>query len=204
MSKAPVGIEFLETMSGGFALGATDPELGAIKGRLEGSSFTNDNKIVIADLDAFLANDDHPAELGVNLDFTPFGDGIASAPGVFNLFKPGGEHGVKLMVYRFGFTFDSQPYYFEGKKYIHDGSSVVKLWHESTHLYSRLFRGQDDSGEIAGAGVLSIGVRGVYNLVKSMKVTNASSRVQEVEALGRFGEFFFGELWDAYKSHLGL
>lgn len=204
MSEGPVGIEFLEVMSGGFALGATDPELGALQGTLKGTSYTNHNQIVIPNLDRFLDNPNHASALQVTLDFTPFGDGIVAEPGVFNLFKPSPDEDVKMMVYRYGFTHEGEEYYFEGKKYIHDGSSIIKLFYETTHLYSRLYRGTDTSGEVAGAGVLSIGVRGAIDLVKSMKVLNASSKAEELEALAKFGKFFFGELWDSYQSFLAV
>lgn len=201
MEKQSVGMEFCETMAGGFALGEVDPRRGKRQGTLQGTALSIHNEIAITDLDRFYQDPEHAATLGGSLDFTPFGDKIPIKSGKFNLFKMSGEDRVKLMVYSFGFEWDGSPYFFEGKKFIHEGSSILKLWKETTHLYALLYRGSDQTGSVVGAGVLDIGIREIIDLVRSMRVTGATSAVQRADALAHFGKFFFGELWDTYRGH---
>lgn len=203
MTQEALGIQFQETLSGGFALGTSDPERGLIEGKLTGCAMSIHNVITIEDLSAFYAHPDHPAELAATVDFMPFGQAIPTQPGSFHLFKPSESHQVKLMIYRFAFEWQQQPYFFEGKKFIHDGSSILKLWEESTTLYSRLYRGTDESGVVAGAGVLQISVLGVVDLIRSIQVTGTESKVKATEVKAQFGKFFLGELWNTYRSHSG-
>src|SRR5215216_893527 len=116
MSSQTVGIAFREVMSGGFALGATDPAEGEQKGRAEGSEMTMHASIMIDDVDRFIAEPEHPGGLTGSIDFTPFGAGIAAPTGVFNLFNPTDDPKLKLMVYELGFQHDGKSYYVAGQK----------------------------------------------------------------------------------------
>ena len=73
------GITFRETMTGGFALGTADPETGA-KSRDELSMHAT---IAIHDIDAFIKDPQHKAQLTGKIDFKPMGMGMAADRGVF-------------------------------------------------------------------------------------------------------------------------
>ncbi len=199
-SDKTVGISFREVMSGGFALGETDPAAGKTKGRQEGTELTLHGSIRIDDIDRFIAEPDHAGELSGAIDFTPFGDGLASTSGVFNLFRPTDDPKLKLMVYEMGFSHAGKAYYFAGQKNVRD-DELFDLWRDTTTLYSTLHEGTDKSGPTIGAGVLTLGVRQLIDLIRTLEAPGSSSFGEKADALARFGRFFLGELWDTYVKH---
>jgi hypothetical protein len=201
MSAAPIGISFRETMQGGFDLGPTDPAAGEKQGQRAGSRMAMHAAIAIDDLHAFIADPNHLGGLSGTLDLTPFGDGIPSTKGVFNLFNPTGDPKLKLMVYELGFDHGGQPFYLAGRKEVRQ-DPITDLWKATTTLYCQLHEGADKSGPVAGAGILSLGVSDLLDLMKTVKVTGATSPAEMAEALARFGSFFLGELWDTYVKHI--
>jgi cholesterol oxidase len=200
LSSQTVGISFREVMSGGFALGATDPADGEKRGRAEGSEMTMHGAIDIQDLDRFLAEADHPGALTGTLDFTPFGDGLAATSGIFNLFSPTGDPKLKLMVYEMGIQHGGKDYYLAGQKDVRQ-DPIFDLWKATTTLYSTLHEGTDKSGPVVGAGILTLGVKQLIQLMATMKAPGATSFTETSEAMAKFGRFFLGELWDTYVRH---
>lgn len=200
MNKTPVGLTFQETMAGGFVLGATDPAEGLNEGELRGSILTMRCTVDIPDLDAFVNDPEHKAALRAVLDIPAFGTAIDAPQGTLYLFKPSDEPGVKLLHYQLGFSFGEQPYFLEGKKFIRDGSSPRALWDQNRTLYTRLHAGEDSTGPIAGAGILSIDLQRVLDLAASMRAINASSPVRKVEAFAQFGKLVLNELWETCRG----
>lgn len=201
MADVPIGITFSETMAGAFALGATDPEEGRKLGRKEGTELALHANVAIDDLDRFIADPQHLGSLTGSVDFTPWGEGLKGSRGVFNLFQPSGEKDLKYMVYELAFAHQGTSYYLAGKKLVHDDPGL-DLWSDTTTLYTQLHQGDDASGPVVGAGILTLGVGDLIRLVSTMRVTNAGV-VDKLAALSKFGRFFLGELWDTYVGHLG-
>jgi hypothetical protein len=200
MSTQPIGFTFDETMSGGFALGETDPQAGKSRGQLDGSELAMHATVTIEDLDAFIADPKHLGGLAGTLDFTPFGSGIPAPTGVFNLFSPTADATLKLMVYELAFEHDGKGYYMAGRKEVRD-AAPMQLWKATTTLYTQLHEGTDKEGPVVGAGVISLGVKELMALVSTMRVTNAPSHTQEAATIMKFGQFFMGDLWDTYVKH---
>lgn len=200
MSKQPVGLTFQETMTGGFALGASDPDAGHDEGMQRGSMLTMRGTIDIDDVDRFAMDRTYPASLRANLDITALGTLVDAHTGTFHLFTLGDEPGVRLMIYRLRFVFGEQAYFLEGKKYIRDGASVRDLWDQTRTLYTRLHAGEDSRGPVAGAGILSIDSQQIFDLVASMQITGAASPLRKAEAMARFGKLVAGTLWEAYQA----
>ncbi len=200
MSAKTIGISFDEMMSGGFALGATDPGEGKKKGRQEGSDLTLHGSIRIDDIDRFIAEPDHPGALSGAIDCTPFGDGLASTSGVFNLFRPTDDPALKLMVYEMGFVHDAKAYYLAGQKNVRD-DSITDLWKATTTLYTKLHEGTDKSGPVVGAGILTLGVKQLIQLLGTIGAPGAETFTEKSEAIAKFGRFFLGELWETYVRH---
>ena len=196
-----VGISFREVMSGGFALGATDPEDGQRRGQAEGSEMTMHAAIDIQDLDRFIADPGHLGGLTGTLDFTPFGDGLQATTGVFNLFSPTNDPKLKLMVYEMGFQHGGKSYYLAGQKNVRQ-DPITDLWKATTTLYSHLHEGTDKSGPVVGAGILTLGVKQLIQLLSTMRAPGAADFTEKSEAIAKFGRFFLGELWDTYVRHL--
>jgi cholesterol oxidase len=202
MSQDPVGVTFDETMAGPFALGATDPIAGEKQGKGAGTSLVMKNHITIADADAFAADPDHAARLEAMLDLPGLGTNIPCSPGIFQLFRHADDPKMKLMVYALGFEHGGKRYFLEGRKFVRDGSSLHELADQTTTLYTQLFLGDDTSGPVVGAGVVTIGVLGAIALVASMRATGAKTLEEAAGAIFSVGELFFGELWESYWPHL--
>lgn len=198
----PLGLSFRETMTGGFALGETGPQAGHDKGVVTGSALALHATVTIDDLDRFVAEPTHPGRLNGSIDFAAFGGTLPGSNGVFNLFNPSGQSGLKYMVYKLGFNYAGKPYYLAGCKEVRD-DTPLRMWQQTTTLYTRLHTGPDASGPVVGAGVLSLGVADLVRMLGTTTVSGATSPVQQAAAVGKFGRFFLGQLWDSYGVHLG-
>lgn len=196
-SEQTIGITFRETMAGPFALGETDPRAGEKKGKEEKSALAMHAVIHIRDIKRFSADPDHLGEITGEIDFSPFGTKIPATGGAFNLFSPADHPKLKLMIYELGFQHAGETYYLAGKKEVRDDPGF-DLWKDTTTLLTRLHRGKDKSGPVVGAGVLSLDVKELMKLLSTFRATNARSAKEELEAVGAFGRFFLGELWNTY------
>jgi len=195
MSNGKLGFSFREMMSGGFALGETDPAAGAEKGKT--SVLTMHGAITIDDLDAFRTDPNHAGVLDVRMDWAPFGNDLPAPGGVFNLFSPSGDPKVKLMVYEWGLEHNGEKYYFAGHKNV-EVHPLIDLWKDTTTLYTQLHKGADKSGPVVGAGIISLGAVELMQMVGTFKALNAKSVEDSARATAEFGRFFLGELWDTY------
>ena len=196
--SASSGITFRETMAGFFALGETDPLAGARKAEQSGTRLAMHASIDIEDIDAFIADPQHRGGLAGRVDFTPFANGIPAPSGVFQLFAPGDEPGLKWMVYELAFEHGGKRYYLAGKKHVRT-SSIFRMWSETTTLYTRLHEGPDASGPVVGAGVLTLGVSDLLKLMSTFYPTGT----RKLRAARRFTGFFAKELWRSYVLKQG-
>lgn len=197
MTQTSGGVTFRETMEGSFALGETDPRAGRERGKATGNTLAIHCTVTIDDIRRFVSEPDHAGKLSGHVDFTPFGEQIPASAGVFNLFRPSESPGLKLMVYELAFEHEGRPFYLAGRKEVQDDRSV-DLWSDTTTLYTRLHQGTDTSGEVVGAGILSLGPTDLVRLVSTLRATGAASKAEEAETLTLFGRFFLGELWGSY------
>jgi predicted acylesterase/phospholipase RssA len=199
MERASRGVMFRETMLGPFALGVSDPHEGAKKGEAEGSTLVFHANIDIEDVELFMADPEHAATLTGDVSFTPFGERIPSVSGVFNLFSPGGEKRLKLMVYEQGFEREGQSYYVAGHKEVRDDPGF-DLWEDTTTLYTTLHKGATKEDPVVGAGILRLDMKEFTKILSTMHVTNAGSMADRTATLAKFGKWFMGELWDTYHG----
>lgn len=197
MKQPATGVNFRETMAGPFALGETDPERGRDKGRAARTQLAMHASIDIRDIHGFTDDPQHAGEITGHVDFAPFGMAMPASHGVFKLFAPSGESGLRWMVYELGFRHQGKPYYLAGKKEVRVGSPF-KLWPATTTLYTRLHEGNDANGPVIGAGVLSLGAGALLKLTRTLHATNAASLSERAGAIGRFSAFFAGQLWSMY------
>lgn len=200
MTEQNPGIFFKETMTGGFSLNATDPQQGKKLGNQAGTELKMHAEVSIDDIDKFIEQAEHPGHLAGSIDFSPLGMGIAAHTGVFNLFNPTDDPKLKLMVYEMAFEHQGESYYLAGKKEVRE-DPLFDLWSDTTTLYTQLHKGSDKSGDVVGAGILTLGVTDLIKLVSTVKVTDAGSGTDKVATIAKFGRFFMGELWDTYVKH---
>lgn len=191
------GITFRETMTGPFALGPADPESGAAAGERDDTQLAMHAEVAIDDLAAFIDDPDHRGALTGTVDFPPLGNGLPVHDGVFNLFRPAAEPGLKLMVYEMAFRAHEIDYYLAGEKRVSDDPGF-DLWSDTTTLYTTLHEGGTRDGPVKGAGILSLGLFDLTDLLSTMRVTGADSMPEKAATVARFGRFFLGALWDTY------
>jgi predicted acylesterase/phospholipase RssA len=204
MANETPGFTFREKMSGGFALGETDPQTGEKLGHDAGNIFTMHGTINIDDLERFMSDPGHAGSITGQIDFTPLGLSLPSTKGVFNLFSPTNNPTMKYMVYELGFNAsDGKSYYMAGKKEVKQ-APITDMWKATTTLYTQLYEGPDKTGTVIGAGVLTLGVEDLLAMIPTMHATNTTSPVQAAETTTRFGRFFLGEIWDTYVSKAGV
>lgn len=197
MSSTVPGLTFREEMRGTFALGKDDPRAAAVSDDTNGANITLHLAVTIRNLDRFIADPGHTAELVGRIDLAPFGTDIPCRHGRFNLFTPTGRPGETRMVYELGFTHEGQDYLFVGEKMVRNDPGF-DLWSDTTTLFARLYEGRERSDRVAGAGVLRLGPTDIGRLVRSLHVTGVDSLPDRAAGTARFGRFFLSELWDTY------
>jgi cholesterol oxidase len=200
-----LGLEFSESMAGFLAMGETDPQNGAERGRSENTPLRFDVQIRIDDLGRFLRVFEHAADLTGTITFAPLGGMFAIRDGRFNLFTVDPQTGVRQMTYAFAFTAgDGQTYYLEGQKKIHDDPSTFTPVKDMTTLFTIIRRGEDEHGPVYGAGELYFPLDEAAALITSMKVQGTTSWWQKTAALTAFTSFAYGALRDEYLREARL
>ena len=197
MSTKALGITFKETMAGDFALGDLSPEQGENAGEDQDSQLAMHAEVTIDDLDKFIDDPKHLGKLSGSIDFTPFGEDIKASNGVFNLFKPTDDPNATHMVYELAFNHNNQDYYLAGFKEVKDDRGF-DLWSDTTTLFTTLYKGKDKQGEIAGAGILRLGMVQLAKLLSTVEVSGTDSEIEKSKVVAKFGGFFMGSLWDSY------
>lgn len=197
MTAAQPGITFSETMEGPFALDAEEPRIGRLDGERSGTSLAMHVTVEVRDLNRFVTDPNHSGTLVGTIDFAPFGRAMPTGEGIFRLFSPAENPGVKLMVYEVPFKHEGVDYYLAGRKEVHDDPGF-DLWSDTTTLYTRLHRGSDTSGAVVGAGMLSLDAQAFMKVLTSIRALDAGSPTEGLALIARFGEFFAGELWKSY------
>ncbi|MDQ2668375.1 MAG: hypothetical protein M3Z05_20625 [Gemmatimonadota bacterium] len=202
MLDEPSGITFREMMTGSFALGESDPEKGAAIGATAGTTLTMHATVSVHDVDRFITDPNHLGSLLGEIDFTPWGAGMPSSKGVFNLFAPGDAPRLKYMVYELAFAYAGKPYYLAGKKHVRDDAGI-DLLSDTTTLYTTLHEGGDATGKVVGAGVLKLGMGDFAKLLTTVRPTGAHQVTDGTAAVMKFTKFFAGQLMDTYGGALG-
>ena len=197
-SAARPGVKFSEVMKGGFALGQTDPSLGAAAGDREHVELSMHATITVRDVDRFIGDPDHVGCLAAIIEFGPWGGSVASTEGVFKLFsRSPDDPAMKLMVYEVPLEHQGQSYYLAGRKEVRDDAGL-DMWKDTTTLFTRLHSGTDKTGPVVGAGILTIGAVEFSKVLADIRVIDTDDAAKKAETLAKFGRFFAGELWSLY------
>jgi cholesterol oxidase len=108
--------------------------------------------------------------------------------------RPGGRR----MRYQLPLVSESgERFFMDGYKDVHDDAGL-DLWLDTTRLFVSVYRGGDDSGPCAYRGYLRLNAKDFTVQLSTLRVLYAKDSTQRLEALARFGRFFFGELFDTY------
>ena len=203
-TKTPsIGIAFTETMRGHVSKGWPKPDdyVGAEKAAKDSNSrieFTL--TITMPDLDAFLVSPQHVGKaIGtVRVDgFTP-PSGVPVSDGVFNLFVNGDQFYQRRMLYALPFTgSDGRPYLLDGFKDVRDHGHF-DVWGATSTLYTVIRDGHSHEGSVVATGIMIIHIPDFLHQLTTFTAVGATTSTQKAKALTRFGENFFGSLWDVF------
>jgi cholesterol oxidase len=198
-----IGIAFTETMKGHLAKGWTPPDdyAGAEKaGQKSNSRLQFTLTITMPDLDSFLVSPQHAGKAvgTVIVDgFTPPA-GVPVTDGLFNLFVNGDEFYQRRMLYALPFIgSDGKPYLLDGFKDVRDHGHF-DVWGATSTLYTVIREGHTREGAVVATGIMKILIPDFLHQLTTFNAPGATTLAQKTKALTRFGESFFGSLWDVF------
>ncbi len=199
MELKGLGFEITETMSGWMGVGKSDFSKGESHGKVQDTPCSFSVKIEIDDLDSFFKLTQHEAKLKGSFTFGPLGTNIRIENGRFNLFSIDDVSGDRHMIYAFNFTGkDGQKYYFYGYKEVKDDPGSLDITYDMTTLFSKIYNGDDDQGQLYAAGKLFFDFRDAPEFIASMKVTGATALWQKVAGFTAFMSFAYGAVRNEY------
>lgn len=200
--KKTTKISFREQMSGEIGWGEQNFKTGAE----HGSTMTLDVHVEIDDVGRFLEDSGHTANLTGSLS-GPMWPAPLPVQGEFNLLKQStGDLLRRVMTYRAYFKDPAgEEYTFAGHKDVQDDVGI-DVWSDTTTLFAYLLQGHvraghDPSAEIRAAGILKLDPLAFVRQLATFRV-EGETLSDRVEALGKFGSFFLGSLWEVYGPHL--
>lgn len=197
----PLAVQFTETMYG-YISGAVDEDFltAGDRQRRDSSAFRFILTVEAADLDAILADRRHP--------LTMSGTVLAPVLSARPLTVEGGElhlltrdaarPGGRRMRYQLPLVAESgERFFVDGYKDVYDDAGF-DLWVDTTRLLVSVYRGPDASGPCIYKGYLQLNAKDFTVQLSTLRVLYAKDAAERLEALARFGRFFFGVLYETY------
>jgi cholesterol oxidase len=204
--QPPIGLHFTEEMKGYFTEGIQgerpeDYRAAERRGRDASNRLSVWLWIDIENLDLFLNDPAHEALVSGYVDYTPLGGKRIIERGRSSLYMVAEQTDTRNMRYSLRFTGnDGQPYLLAGFKEVRDDREW-DAWSDNTMLFTTIYRGTTPNDPVVGRGVIHVLIWDLVEQVASFRVHNAPTPTAALQALNRFGGFFFGELWDIYLKH---
>lgn len=194
-----VGLRFSRRMSGFFLENTDDFQHGAKVGEKRKNIIEIKCRITVDELDKFLKDSDHVAQLDGQIDYGDLGNGLRIQNGIFNLFKPDSVESKRKVIYQFNFNSKSgQPYLFVGENLIYRDRSSTEVLTDISTLYTRIYHGYSNSGKISGAGILGFRATAFPDIFNSLEILNASNSLERIGAISTFYGFIYKELENIY------
>jgi len=195
------GLQFTEKMSGFFSLSEHHDFKETYKvGKDANSPLDFTLTIQTDDIDRFIKDKKHEATMLGTVNAPALSESALSvSSGHFNLFVQDNENAEKKrMDYRMQMhSQEGEVYYFEGYKDIFDNKGL-DVWQDTTVLYVSVFSGENNTGKLLGKGMLKIKPTDFARQMTTMKALHASSTLDGVAAVAKFGRLFAGQLWETY------
>jgi cholesterol oxidase len=195
-------IAFTEEMKGYITFGEQDYDRGFRQGKKDNNFFMFHLTITADDVTRFVTDRHHEAAAVGWVRCPNLGKDMAVEKGIFNLFTDEAGPLLKHMSYRLFFTNEKEgKLTMSGFKVIQDDRNH-DIWHDTTTLFTRLYRGHVMPEEESGAEIFAAGVIQIYffDFMKQLTTirTNGPTARERNEAREQFGRLFFGSLWEVY------
>jgi cholesterol oxidase len=199
-AQEPVAVSFTEEMKGFVTPGASDYGRGYRDGRESRTALMFHLTITAEDIEAFIADPERDCAAEGYVRCEALGGELPVQRGAFNLFvDQDGDRERKRMLYRLHFADgEARPLTLSGFKVIEDDPGF-DIWQDTTTLYTRILRGHVAAPEEEGAERVAMGI--VHIHLRDFAKQLATFRTEppgRLDALGRFGELFAGDLWEVY------
>jgi len=195
------GLQFSEAMEGYFSTKVKDDyAVAARQGKADGSPLRLIATIISDDIELMMAEPDHAAKLiGTVTAPELSAEPLSLSDGQFYLFiQDPASFNTRYMRYVATMTTDEgTTYYFEGHKTVHNDPGF-DVWSDTTTLFVTVYAGKDNTGAIAGKGIIEIHLKDLSHQLTTMKVLNAQNLGQRLSIMARFGRFFGDEIFDLY------
>ena len=201
-SEKPASLQFTEKMRGFITFGEDDFDKGFRKGKKEGTACMFHLTVLMEDIERFVSDEQHPGTITGHVQCDALGGKLEVLQGWFNLFVEAGRHGErKLMKYRlFMQDGEGHPITLRGFKEV-ENDPGFDLWPDTSTLFTHIYAGhvepdEDDDAEIVATGILHIRPTDFAVQMTTLRVNPA----HRVDAIGRFGALFAGDLWEVYAK----
>lgn len=194
-------VSFTEQMRGYISFGEASPAIGYKLGKATETTLSVRFTIMVEGVNRFATEPAHEARISGEIRCDALGGRLPVEGGTFNLFVHEGDPAEKRMRYRVWFRDGvGNELTLLGEKLALDDPGA-DIWRDTTTLFTRIVA--DHVGESGGdAETVATGIIRIHLLdfAKQLTTFRASgpSRRSAIVALMRFGQLFFGKLWDVY------
>ena len=197
-----VAVWFTEEMKGFMDFEQTEYQAAFRAGEAAGRGLMFHLTITADDVERFVADRAHEGSVSGWVGCDALGGRLPVEGGHFNLFVDQDLAGrQKRMYYRLHFRDGAgHPLTLVGFKEVRDDPGI-DVWPDTSTLYTRVVAGhvaagQEPEAELIATAVLRILPRDFARQMTTFRVRPA----HRVDALGRFGRLFGGELWQTYRG----
>ncbi|MEU6621054.1 patatin-like phospholipase family protein [Streptomyces litmocidini] len=200
----PTGLRFTERMVGRVAFGGDDVQEAPPPGGGATADLALHLTIDIRGVDRFVVGPEHEASVRGEIVCQELGGRLPVEGGTFRLFVEQSDPEHLRMLYRLFFTDRAgHRLTLSGHKDV-DEDSRRGVWKDTSVLHTRIVRGHVDADEEAGAPQVASGAVHIRpaDFLKQLTTfrVEAATLPGRVATLRRFGQFFFGKLWDVYAQ----
>ncbi|MES1193720.1 MAG: FAD-dependent oxidoreductase, partial [Solirubrobacterales bacterium] len=196
-------VQFTEKMRGFVTFGEDDFDKGFRAGKKSKTALMFHVTVLMEDIERFIGDELHPGTITGKVICDALGGELEVQQGWFNLFVEAGEHGEhKLMKYRLWLQDGAgHDITLRGFKDV-ENDPGFDLWADTSTLFTHIYKGHvppegDDEAEIVASGILHIRPTDFAVQCTTFRVHPA----HRVDAIGRFGVLFAGDLWEVYGPH---
>ena len=195
-------IAFTEEMKGYITFGETDYDRGFRQGKQDDNFFMFHLTITAEDVTRFVSDRHHEAGAVGWVRCPSLGKDMVVEKGIFNLFTDEAGPLLKHMSYRLFFTHETEgKLTMSGFKIIQDDRDH-DVWHDTTTLFTHLYRGHvmpegESTAPVFASGIIQIYFFDFLKQLTTFRTTGPTARERN-RAREEFSKLFLGSLWEVY------